>query len=293
MMTKSSRTMIACCISALLLPAVAVATSPKEELDAAYTKLEALDGYRERISFKLEGLDEMGGGASDEDAAGMGGFDMSAMTAPFKKGMVREVAKGGHSRMTFSMPNPSPAGKEITIEMIDFGDRYATRYDDPVMRGAGKAATLSVNARMAADNAMNMMRGAPTAAVNPFGMMDNAIGMGVAGAGMAAAASGKGQGDIGKWVCRKDEPVRDRSANARVEALPDGAVGGKNVRRYRVVAPPDEKEASLHIVSVDKESGLPLRVEVLDEDGDVFTTIDHSDFGAPIKVEFPACDKNE
>ena len=279
----------------VLSPLSALAADPKAELDAAYAKLEALDGYRERITFNLQDMEEMGGAGEDgEDGEdGFGGFDMTAMMAPFKKGMVREVAKGGHSRLSFSMPNPSPAGKELQFELIDFGDRFATRYDDPAMRATGKAATLSVNAKMAADNAIAMARGAPTAAMNPFGMMDSAIGLGVAGAGMAAAASGKGQGDLGKWVCRKGEPEPDYTAKAKVEALPTGNIGGKAVKRYRVTPPPEVKEGSPHVVSVDEQSGLPVRVEVLDEDGEVFTTIEHSDFGKPQRIEFPKCDKNQ
>lgn len=47
------------------------------------------------------------------------------------------------------------------------------------------------------------------------------------------------------------------------------------------------------MVPVDAESGLPVRVEVMYEEGEVFTTIDHSDCGAPVELEFPKRDENE
>lgn len=277
------------CLVSLLVAGVAHAQDdPQKELADAYAKLEALKTYRERISFKLSAM-----GMEDvEGIEGELGARIAAMMAPFKGGIQRENVGKRISRTYWSFPNPSPIGSEITIEMIEEGGRTATRHDDLKMRMTARALDAAAKAQMAVSSAISTVKSLAGAVVNPFGAIADLVGAGMQAAGAARAPTGAGEGDWGKWVCSTDEPIEEKKVEMPVKLEKPGTVGGKAVRRYRVLAPPDEDEAAPNIVSVDQESGLPVQVEVLNpETGQVFTVIEFYDFDAPITLEFPKCDK--
>lgn len=282
------------CLVSLMTSGVAFAQEdPQKELAAAYAKLEALQTYRERISFKLEGMG-MGDMQEMEEMEGDLGDRIKATMAPFKRGFVRENVGKGMSRTAWSFPNPSPIGGDITIDMVEEGNRFATRYDAPKMRAVGDAMTAAAQAAMAADSAISTARAIAGAAVNPFGAIADLVGAGMQTASAARTAAARRADDMGKWVCRTDEPIVDKSGNAPVKLEKAGTVGGRPVRRYRVLAPPDVEEFAPHIVSVDTESGLPVQVEVMNPENDaVITVVEFYDFDAPIKLEFPKCDKHQ
>lgn len=277
----------------LSLPLCGVALAqgnPQKELADAYAKLEALRTYRERITFKMEGMDL----PDAEDLEGEMGQRLAAMLAPFKRGFVRENVGTSISRMVWSFPNPSPVGGDITVETVEQGNRVASRYDAPKMRAAGAAATAAAQARMAVDNALTIARSLAGAAVNPFGAIADLVGAGMQAHSMARAASGKRDDDMGQWVCRTEAPAKPPAVQAPVRVERPGSLGGKPVRRYRVSQPPGVTEFAPHIVSVDARSGLPVQVEVMDEDdGRVVTVVEFYDFNAPIALAFPRCDKEQ
>jgi hypothetical protein len=285
------RNVVQACMLSVLMCGVAIAQEdPRKELADAYAKLDALKTYRERITFKpgamgMADVDEM-------EVQGELGNQIKAMMAPFKGGISRENVGRSISRLYWSFPNPSPIGSEITVEMVEQGNRIATRYDDAKMRAAAAAINAAAQAAMAADNAIATARAIAGAALNPFGAVGDLMGRGMQAAGAARAAAAQRANDMGKWVCSTDEPVPDKAGNAPVKLEKPGTVGGKPVRRYRVFAPAGEEEFARHIVSVDVASGLPVQVEVLNEESDqVFTVIEFYDFDAPITLQFPTCDK--
>lgn len=74
-----------------------------------------------------------------------------------------------------------------------------------------------------------------------------------------------------------------------VERAPDALVDGEPTRTYRYWFG-SRPEARLQLY-VSARSGLPRRLEILDPEGKVRTTLDYGDFDAPIGIDLPACQR--
>lgn len=72
-----------------------------------------------------------------------------------------------------------------------------------------------------------------------------------------------------------------------VERGPNAKVGGEETRTYRYWFGPRREAVFQLYVSV--RTGLPRRMQVLDEQGRVQTTMDYGDFNAPLRIELPPC----
>ncbi len=98
----------------------------------------------------------------------------------------------------------------------------------------------------------------------------------------------------GPWRCRPEVPVPQvpsgtpapQQVEVTVERRPDAEVRGERARSYRYFGTDRDAVTQLY-VSV--RTGLPLRMQIIGEPGQVKVTMDYGDFDAPIQIELPAC----
>lgn len=99
----------------------------------------------------------------------------------------------------------------------------------------------------------------------------------------------------GPWQCRPGVPVPQlpsgtpapQHVEVTVERRPDAEVRGERARSYRYWFGAERDAVTQLYVSV--RTGLPLRMQILGEAGQVKVTMDYGDFDAPIQIELPAC----
>jgi len=99
----------------------------------------------------------------------------------------------------------------------------------------------------------------------------------------------------GPWQCRMMFPAPqppsggppEGETRVTVQRAPNRKVGGEEVRTYRYWFG-SKPDAVMHLY-VSVRTGLPRRLQVLDQAGKVQTTMDYTDFNADIRISLPPC----
>ncbi len=99
----------------------------------------------------------------------------------------------------------------------------------------------------------------------------------------------------GPWQCRMMFPAPqppsggppEGETRVTVQRGPNRKLGGEETRTYRYWFG-SKPDAVMHLY-VSVRTGLPRRLQVLDQAGKVQTTMDYTDFNADIRISLPPC----
>jgi hypothetical protein len=255
-------TILAGVIGLGVMPLISAAAdnTAREEVKAAFAKLDAGMSYRMKMSPVMKSSSQQMGGSIQ----------------PF----VREVSRSGVSRTVMDM---SAQDISIHLQNVIKGDRIAVRIDSDALNPQADQMKRMM-AQMMVGMLSNMGEALASGAFSgPYGALSLASSL------MAAMTLGRmttavEQLPVGEWKCRKTTGKPVDPSTVEITALGRGKINGNPTLEYELKA----SSGSQHLY-VSQESGLPLRVEVANASGAPSMIIEYQDYGAPIRIETPAC----
>jgi hypothetical protein len=151
----------------------------------------------------------------------------------------------------------------------------------------------SMGAQMAQSMRQSVMSGIMgfiAGGFNPMSLVGQAINIGVGFAMQKVAQKATSQAfELNKWKCI-DQPEKTESPEGSIESAEltgEESIDGTPVTVFRVVMGHGDDSMQMRLSTLGP-GGLPRRMEVETEQGSM--TMDYHDFGAPIAIEFPACE---
>jgi hypothetical protein len=247
------------------LPARAQETTgdAKTEVLASWAALEAASSYRTTTTIE-----------TPETEAG---FDFPPI--------VTEVANG-RRRTDIRL---EMEGMDMRMLGVNEPGRVAAYLESKAMEEMQRTMDAQM-AQMARQSVMSGIMGFIAGGFNPMSIVGQVISMGVGFAMQKAAQKMADQAfELNKWKCF-DQPEEAESPSGSItsaEFLGDETIDGTPVAVYRVVVQHDQEPMEMQLSTLGR-GGLPRRMVFETEQGGM--TMDYHDFGAPIEIEFPACE---
>ena len=279
-----------------------------DEIMASFSKLDRVKSYRIRMSFTTGSQF-----AQQMEMAKQMGMDMA--TRP----VVQEVVNPNLRKITMDVPlmslsgmpsmedmqesNKMPAMGAIPIKIfrlkmygISDGSHLATYLDCPECEKAIDEAMRQQMRQFLKDLTMSLLRsiaGGPQAVIAPA--VTSAMAFAAQETvGRAMIAAEKKGASLNQWTCRdgKQEKSAKASAGSLLHAEDAGTarVGGgeAHIYHFSVMDEESQKEVPMTLY-VSASSGLPLKIEMNQPEGDV--RVEYYDVDAPITIDVPQCMK--